>query len=164
MNTVPRRLSWTVSPRYVGWFFLWTSGIHVGIVAADPGLYRRFADGSLVPGLAEGWRSVFMAHAWAYGLVVAVGEAVLALLLLLGTRSCRRVGWVGAITFHVALMCFGWGFWLWSVPVLALLIRGARHDWWESQGPGSPRPDGPAVTKDLAGVAHRRCHAGSDPP
>jgi len=95
MNALPHRVSWTVPPRYVGWFFLWTSGIHVGIVAADPGLYRHFADGAFVPGLSEAWRSVFMAHPSAAGLVVAAGEAVLALLLLLGSRPYRRVGWVG---------------------------------------------------------------------
>lgn len=138
MTTLLRRISWTVSPTYVGWFLLWTSGIHVGIVAADPALYRHFADGALVPGLAEAWRSVFLAHASSGGLIIAVGEAVLALLLL-GPRPCRRVGWVGTIAFHVALMCFGWGFWLWSVPVLALLVGGARQDWSDSEGPGSSR-------------------------
>ena len=139
MTTPLRRVPWLLRPSYVGGFFLWTSGIHVGIVAADPGLYRHFADGALIPGLAEAWRSVFMTHAWAAGLVVAAGEAVLALLLM-GRRPCRRVGWVGAIAFHVALMCFGWGFWLWSVPVLTLLVRGARHDWRNADGPGSSRP------------------------
>jgi hypothetical protein len=108
-------------------FFLWTSGIHVGIVAADPGLYRHFADGALVPGLSAAWRSTFMAHASVAGLLVAAGEATLALLLL-GPWPWRRVGWIGAIAFHLALMCFGWGFWLWCVPALALLVRGAAAD------------------------------------
>jgi hypothetical protein len=122
----------------VGAFFLWTSGIHVGIVAADPVVYRHFADGSLLPGLATLWASAFMAHPAASGLVLAAGEALLAGLLLGGHRW-RRVGWAGTIVFHVALMCFGWGFWLWCVPALALLVRGARSDRESPEGPGSSR-------------------------
>jgi hypothetical protein len=129
-----------VRPRYVGWLFLWTSGIHVGIVAAGAAFYRHFADGALVPGLRETWRSVFMGNAPVGGLVVAGGEALVALLLLSASRTGRRLGWVGTISFHVALMCFGWGFWVWSVPALALLARGARRDWSEADGPGSSEP------------------------
>lgn len=139
LTSRPSRASWAVPARYVGWFFLWTSGIHVGIAAAGPDLYRHFADGALVPGLTSLWRSVFMAHAGASGLVLALGEATLALLVLLGSGARRRIGWVGMITFHLALMCFGWGFWVWCVPALALLVRGAVHD-WRSEGPGSSRP------------------------
>jgi hypothetical protein len=137
-STTLRRSPWTLPPTYVGWFFLWTSGVHVGIVAADPGLYRHFADGSLVPALAEIWRSTFMGHPVIYGLVVALGEATLAMLLL-GPRERRHIGWIGTIAFHVALMCFGWGFWLWCVPALALLLRGARADRATADGPGSSR-------------------------
>ena len=138
-NRHPGRLSWAVPTRYVGWFFLWTSGIHVGIVAADPGLYRHFADGALVPGLTGAWRSVYMGRAAMSGLVVASGEAGLALLLLLGARRWRRLGWVGAVAFHLVLMLFGWGFWLWSVPALALLLRAAESDWSTGEGPRSSR-------------------------
>jgi hypothetical protein len=118
---------WTVPPRYVGRFFLWTSGVHVGIVAADPGLYRHFADDALLWGLTAAWRSTFMPHAAIAGLVVAAGEAMFGLLLL-GPWSWRRLGWGGTIVFHLALMAFGWGFWLWCVPATALLARGAIED------------------------------------
>jgi hypothetical protein len=129
-----------VRPRYVGWFFLWTSGIHVGIVAAGPDFYRHFADGALVPGLADAWRSVFMVHAAIGGLVVAGGEALLAMLLLSTSQMMRRLGWVGTIAFHVALMCFGWGFWAWCVPALVLLVRGAGRDGRADEGPRSREP------------------------
>ena len=132
--------SWTLPPAYVGWFFLWTSGIHVGIVAADAGLYRHFADGALVPGLATAWSSAFMSHPAVGGLVVAAGEAALALLLLLGSTRWRRVGWAGTITFQAALLCFGWGFWLWSVPAIALLVRAAVADGRAADGPWSSQP------------------------
>jgi len=117
----PLRSAW------VGEFFLWTSGIHVGIVAAGPTFYRHFADGAIVPGLSEVWRTAFMGHAAIAGLLVAAGEAALAVLIL-GPRSRRRLGWCAAIVFHLALMCFGWGFWLWSVPAIAVLARGAAAD------------------------------------
>ena len=134
-----RGASRALSARFVGLFFLWASGIHVGIVAADPAFYRHFADGSLLPGLTAVWDSVFMAHAAASGLVVAAGEALLAALLL-GPPQWHRVGWAGTIAFHLALMCFGWGFWLWSVPALAVLVRGAVADRASTDGPGSSQP------------------------
>jgi hypothetical protein len=130
----------SVPPRYVGWFFLWTSGIHVGIVAAGTDFYRHFADQALVPGLSAAWRSAYMSHATAGGLTVAAGEALLGLLLLSPAWARRRWGWAGTIAFHVALMCFGWGFWLWSLPALALLVPGARADRTTPDGPGSSRP------------------------
>lgn len=135
-----RRHSRALRPRYVGWFFLWTSGVHVGIVAAGPELYQHFADGALVPGLSAAWRSAFMADPSVGGLVVAVGEALLGLLLLSADLRRRRVGWAGTIAFHVALMCFGWGFWMWCVPAVALLGRGAWQDRSSVEGPGSSRP------------------------
>jgi hypothetical protein len=33
------------------------------------------------------------------------------------------------IAFHVLLLPFGFGIWLWSIPVLALLVPAARIDW-----------------------------------
>lgn len=128
--------SWALPARYVGGFFLWTSGVHVGIVAAGPEFYRHFADGTLLPGLSVVWDSVFMTHAVASGLVVAAGEAFLAALLL-GPRRWHRLGWAGTIAFHLTLMWFGWGFWLWCVPALALLVHGARGDRVSAEGPGS---------------------------
>lgn len=134
------RRSRALPPRYVGWFFLWTSGIHVGIVAAGADFYRHFADEALVPGLDRVWRSWFMAHPSLGGLWVAAGEALLGLLLLSPSPVRRRWGWTGVIAFHVTLMCFGWGFWWWSVPVLVLLVTGASADGMNLDGPGSSRP------------------------
>ena len=38
------------------------------------------------------------------------------------------VGWAGVLVFHVLLMVFGLGFWLWSLPAIALLLYLARRD------------------------------------
>ncbi|MFC9518446.1 hypothetical protein ACFTSD_22165 [Nocardiaceae bacterium NPDC056970] len=106
--------------RLVGGLFVFTAGIHVGIVAADAELYRPFADQSYLPLVRTAWRDVFMAHPSAWGLVVAAGELTIGVLILAGGRW-TRVGLIGAIAFHVALMLFGWGYWIWSVPMLVLL-------------------------------------------
>lgn len=113
---------------FVGGFFVWTSGIHVGIVAADTGFYRGFADGAVLPGVRRAWREVFMSAPTAWGLALAAGELALGLLLLRGGRAAR-VGWIGVITFHLLLPLFGWGFLLWSGPALCLLGWAAVRDW-----------------------------------
>jgi hypothetical protein len=112
----------------VGCFFLCTASVHVGIVMADPGFYGSFGDAALFGLVRRGWSELFMAHPASWGLAVAAGEAVLGALLLLGGRAAR-VGWIGVLTFHVLLMLFGYGFWLWSVPALALFGWLAARDW-----------------------------------
>ena len=116
----PSRLS-----RSVGQLFLWTSGIHVGIVAADTEFYRTFANGAL-PVVREAWSGVFMASPVLWGLAVALGELLIGLATLRGGRW-TQLGLFGAIGFHLCLMLFGWGFWLWSLPMLAVLILGVTR-------------------------------------
>lgn len=113
---------------FVGGFFLFTAGIHVGIVGADPEYYRPFGDEAALDVVRTAWAEVFMAEPAAWGLAVAAGELLLGLLLLLGHRWAR-VGWAGVIGFHLALSLFGWGFLLWTVPALAFLVPAARADW-----------------------------------
>lgn len=113
--------------RAVGCFFLFTGGVHLGMVAADTEVYRHFADGAL-PLVRDAWSDVFMAHAATWALLVMAGELTMGLLLLVG-GPVAKVGWAGVIAFHVALLLFGWGFWLWSVPALVFLVWAARRDW-----------------------------------
>lgn len=47
--------------------------------------------------------------------MLAAGEIALGLLLLRGS-GWAKLEWAGVIAFHLALMIFGWGIWLWSVP------------------------------------------------
>ena len=114
--------------RLVGGLFLVTGGIHLGIVAADTEYYRPFGDRALFGFVRTGWAEVFMAHPVFWGLMMALGEITLGVLLLAGGRPAR-VGWVGVIAFHVLLMLFGFGFWLWCLPALAILVTLARRDW-----------------------------------
>jgi hypothetical protein len=103
------------------------AGVHLGLVAADPSVYRHFADEALFGFVRSGWREVFMADPAFWGLCVMAGELILGALLLVGGRAAT-VGWVGVLTFHVLLMLFGPGFWLWSVPAVVLLLFLARRD------------------------------------
>lgn len=127
--------------RFVGGFYLVMGGINAGIVAADPQTYETFANGSFWPFVTRAWHDVVMAQPYFWFLALAAGEVVLGLLLLHGGRAARA-GWIGVITFHVLLMSFGFGFWLWCLPALAFLVPAARADW-----PALTRPGGAAVRR-----------------
>ena len=134
-----RSRSWAATARHVvGGFYLVMAGINAGIVAADPQTYRTFADGAFRPFVTDAWHTVVMERPHLWFLLLAAGEVVLGLLLLRGGRAARA-GWVGVIVFHVLLMSFGFGIWLWSVPALAFLVPSARAD-WPALSPGSPEP------------------------
>jgi hypothetical protein len=114
--------------RIVGAFYLTMGGINAGIVFADPETYRHFADGAYLGFVTRGWNDIVMANPSFWGLLLATGEIALGALLLCGGRAAR-VGWVGVLVFHVLLMFFGPGIWLWCLPVLAVLVPVARADW-----------------------------------
>ncbi len=112
----------------VGWFFLWPSGIHVGIAAADPSIYQHFADAAVMVWGEHGWNEIFMANPRVWGLALSVGELTLGLLLLRGGQWAK-IRWIGVIGFHVALVLFGFGFLIWPLPAVAVLVPAAWRDW-----------------------------------
>jgi fatty acid desaturase len=61
------------------------------------------------------------------------GEIALGTALLLGGTPAR-VGWLGVLAFHLLLMLFWLGFWLWSVPAMAVLV------WPSVTTGGAPAP------------------------
>ena len=137
-----RSAAWArVARGVVGGLYLATAGINAGLVIADPSVYQHFADESYLPFVRRTWTAVVMAAPTSWFLLLAAGELVLGVLLLLGGPAAR-VGWVGVVVFHVLLMLFGVGFWLWCVPVLAALMVAARADWphLAARVP-QPRPD-----------------------
>jgi hypothetical protein len=112
----------------VGGFYLSMGGVHLGIVAAQPQFYRHFADAALFSFVQQGWADIFMAAPVFWGLCMVVGETTLGVLLLAGGRA-SKIGWAGVIAFHLLLMLFGWGIWVWCLPALAVLVRLAARDW-----------------------------------
>jgi len=111
----------------VGGFFLTMGGVHLGLVAADPQVYQHFADDGLFPFVRDGWRDIVMEAPTLWGLLLMAGEIVLGTLLLVGGRVARW-GWYGVIAFHLLIMLFGFGVWIWSIPALVVLITLARWD------------------------------------
>jgi hypothetical protein len=107
--------------------YLASAGVHCVLVTVNPNAYRHFADNAVLPVVAHAWRDVFMADPDAWGLTVALGEVLLASALLIG-GGWRRLGYAGVIAFNLALTLFGWGFWLWSAPALALIVPLALAD------------------------------------
>jgi hypothetical protein len=108
--------------------FLGAAAVHVLLAATGGSVYRPFADEALFSFVRTGWREVFMSHPSGWALMVATGEATLGFCLLHGGRPAK-FAYVGVIGFHLALMMFGWGFWIWSVPALVFLCWLAWADW-----------------------------------
>ena len=50
-------------------------------------------------------------------------------ILLLRGGGAAKVGWLGVIGFHLALVLFGWVLLIWSGPAIAVLVLLARRDW-----------------------------------
>ncbi|VII98552.1 hypothetical protein [Arthrobacter sp. DR-2P] len=135
--------------QFVGGFFLFTGGIHMGIVAAGPEFYAPFADGALFTPVREAWGRIFMAAPAPWGLALSAGEAALGVMLLRGGARAKA-GWAGVLAFHLALMLFGWGFWAWSIPALAFLVPAALADW--RSAPGAERNSSTQAAGRLGGL------------
>jgi len=79
----------------VGGFFLVMGGVHLGLVSADPQVYRHFADHGLFGFVRTGWSEIVMADPSVYGLLLMVvgwwvwawSLPVLALLVWLASRD-----------------------------------------------------------------------------
>jgi hypothetical protein len=83
--------------------------------------YSEFADGSYVAFVRDTWRSLVVPNHDVFISVLIAFELAVGILVLLGGRS-TRVAYVAAIGFHIALLSFGWGFYLWSIPMLVALV------------------------------------------
>jgi hypothetical protein len=89
--------------------------------------YATFADGAYLSFVRDTWHDVVVPHheAW-IGLLIAFELAVGVLAVLGGRRT--QLAYAAAIAFHVALPSFGWGFFLWSVPMVAALVTLLRAE------------------------------------
>jgi hypothetical protein len=117
-----------------GVMFAGGAAVHVAIVVTGTETYRHFADTAFIPFVRQAWLSVFMPHAALFGLLLAAFELAVGLLILAGARK-TTIGLVAAVAFHLGLMLFGWGFWFWSVPILAVLVVLLRYDFGNALRP-----------------------------
>lgn len=111
----------------IGGFYLVMAGINIGLTIGDANRYQHFADGGLFPFVHCGWEEIVMAHPEPWIGLLAAGEIAIGLAFF-GRGRWLQVAYLAAICFHVALMLFGWGVWVWAVPALALLTLSCRHD------------------------------------
>jgi uncharacterized membrane protein YphA (DoxX/SURF4 family) len=84
--------------------------------------YAEFARGSYLPFVRDTWASLVVPNHDAFISVLIVFEVAVGVLVLLGGRR-TQLAYAAAILFHVALLSFGWGFFLWSVPMVAAMVR-----------------------------------------
>ncbi len=99
--------------------------------------YADFADGSYIPFVRDTWRSLVVPNHDFFIWVLVAFEAAVGMLVLRGGKRAQ-LGLAAAIAFHVALLSFGWGFYLWAVPMigaLSLLLRAERR---RTQAPAIP--------------------------
>jgi hypothetical protein len=106
--------------RAFGGIFLASAAVHLVLVTVKPSAYDSFADGSWWPFVTHAWRSAFIPNTSFFIALLIMFEVAVGLLVL--SRAHRRAGIAAAIVFNAALIMFGWGFSIWSLPVIALLI------------------------------------------
>jgi len=100
--------------------------------------YAKFADGAYIGFVRHTWHTVVVPHHTAWiGLLITFELAVGVLALMEGRRTQLAYG--GAIAFHVALLSFGWGFYAWSLPMLAALTTLLRAERRAAARPAEPR-------------------------
>lgn len=103
--------------------FAFGAVVHCVLALTNADSYRPFADDALFPWVYDGWQTIFMAYPSLWALLLAAAELTIAVLLV----KVPRIGYLAVIAFHLALMLFGWGFWLWSVPALAAAVPATVH-------------------------------------
>jgi hypothetical protein len=99
--------------------------VNLGFLARGD-TYRDFAKASYIPFVRDTWRSLVVPHVEIFITLLIVFEAAVGASVLMGKRWTQGA-LIAAIAFHVALMSFGWGFFIWSIPMigaLGTLLRG----------------------------------------
>jgi hypothetical protein len=136
--------------------FLAGAATHVILVTVRPGSYNAFADGSWWSFVTHAWRSVLVPNVYYLIPLLAAYEFAVGLLIL--SQAHRRIGIAAAVAFNATLLLFGWGFCLWSVPVIAALLRfgylEVLRSWRgtsERPWPASATPGHPAGTEGRSG-------------
>jgi hypothetical protein len=111
--------------KVLGGFYLTMAGINIGLSIGDPQTYNGFAHAAHFDWVSSAWQSIFMAHPALWAALLGLGEVLVGIALLTGGRW-SLLGYAGVIAFHLALLLFGWGVWLWAVPVLLVVVPAAR--------------------------------------
>lgn len=109
--------------------------------------YSGFADGASTALVRDTWESLVVPHHTAFIGVLIAFEAVAGALVLVEGRA-RQWSLLLLVAFNLALLSFGWGYLVWSVPMALALARL----WWLDR-PRLPADDPvPAATSERAGL------------
>jgi hypothetical protein len=82
--------------------------------------YAKFADGAYISFVRHAWHTLVVPHHEAWIALLILFEGTVGLLAVIGRRKLQ-LAYALAITFHIALLSFGWGFYAWSLPMIAAL-------------------------------------------
>ena len=108
--------------------------------------YAEFASESYIPFVRDTWESLVVPNVEIWIGLLILFEASVGVLALLGGRR-TQLAYEAAIAFHIALCSFGWGFYLWAVPMIAALTRLLRAERQVAMdsSPHQLRPTGRAI-------------------
>ena len=112
------------------------AAVNAGLLAEGGDAYRTFADGAYIAYVRDTWHSLVMPNRYVWISLLIAFELAVGVLALLGGRF-SQVAYLAAIAFHVALLSFGWGFYLWSLPMIGALVTLLRAE--RSAAPASTR-------------------------
>jgi hypothetical protein len=135
----------TVGRHAVAALFLGAGAAVNAIFLAAGEDYVDFADGSYIPFVRHTWRTLVVPNHWLFISALIAFEAAVGLLALRGGRAAE---WAlaAATAFHIGLLTFGWGFYLWAIPMISSLVLLRRAT--------RPQPDVPVtVTSEYSTAA-----------
>jgi hypothetical protein len=89
--------------------------------------YADFAEGSDLPFVRHTWHTLVVPNHETWISLLIAFEVAVGVLALLGQRR-TQLAYAAAIGFHVALLSFGVGFYVWSLPMIAALARLLRGE------------------------------------
>jgi hypothetical protein len=127
----------TTTRLVIGGFYLVMAGINIGVVVGDAETYRHFADGAVFAFVRDGWLDIVMTAPGVWIGLLAAGEIAIGTALLAG-GWWTLPGYAAIIAFHLALVLFGWGFLIWSGPVLLLMALVLRRELVTRHGTKDP--------------------------
>jgi hypothetical protein len=89
--------------------------------------YADFAEGSYLPFVRDTWHTLVVPHHEAWISLLIAFELAVGVLALLGQRR-TQLAYAAAIGFHAALLSFGLGFYVWSLPMIGALATLLRRE------------------------------------
>jgi hypothetical protein len=113
---------------FIGLVYLFGAPTHVYFALWNPDGYRGMSDWSppITSLSRDFWLSWFLPNARYLGLLIAVVELIVAVLILSRGRT-SRLGFGAAALFHVALAAL-FGMWPYTVPMILVLAYMVRFD------------------------------------